>query len=138
LKVCFARVPRPFPMGFVLGLVGGIALAGFYFLWNAGVPGIGGCRFRDFARIPCPTCGGSRCISALFHGHPGAAFMQNPAVMAGILILWGWFLISLAAEVIGRREIEVDFSRAEKTTLRILAVTVPLANWAYLLARNGS
>ena len=138
MKVGFTKVPRPFPLGFVLGVVGGIALAGFVLLLPYGIPALGGCRFREWTGYPCPTCGGSRSILALSHGRMGQAFIQNPMVFVGILVLAGWFMLSLITEVIGRREIEVSLSRAEKTLLRILTVTIPLANWAYLLVRNGS
>jgi len=137
LRIRFEKVPRLFPLGFVFGLVGSVALTGFYFLLPYCIPVIGGCRFREWTGIPCPTCGGSRSIYALFHGRLGESFAQNPMVLIGALTLAGWFLLSLAAEVIPRREMEVELTRWEKILLRVLAVAFPLATWAYLLVRMG-
>jgi hypothetical protein len=137
LKFRFNRVPRPFPLGAVLGLVGGVALAGYYFLLPLRIPGIGGCRLRSATGWPCPTCGGSRSIFALFHGHVGESFLQNPMVFTGILVLAGWFLVSLWTEVGARKEMSVELTRGEKILLRVLVMALPLGNWAYLAVRAG-
>jgi hypothetical protein len=135
LRLFFKKVPRPFPLGFVFGLVGAIALAGFYFVTSLS-PGIGiECAFKKWTGFPCPTCGGTRSIHALAHGRIGEAFTLNPLVFAGILALGAWALTSLAVEVIVRREIDVELTRSEKWMARGMAAAVLLSGWAYLLAR---
>ena len=96
-----------------------------------------GCRFRDWTGRPCPTCGGSRALRDLVHGRIGEAFLHNPLVVAGIALLAGWFLLSLAVEVFGKREMDLVLSRGEKVAARILVVGLPLINWAYLIWWQG-
>ena len=125
--------PDRFPLGFVFGLAGLITLPAFYFLQRRMPRLLSGCRFRDWSGWPCPTCGGSRTIHDLVHGRIAEAFLHNPLIVAGIALLAAWFLLSLAVEVIGRREIEFVLSRREKFAARVLIVALPLINWAYLV-----
>lgn len=128
--------PDRFPLGFIFGLAGLIALPAFYFLQPRFPRLLSGCRFREWSGWPCPTCGGSRAIHSLFHGRIGEAFLHNPLVVLGIAGLAAWFLLSLAVEVVGKREIEFILSRREKIAARILVVALPLINWAYLIWRQ--
>lgn len=129
--------PDRFPLGFVFGLAGLIALPAFYFLQRRFPLMLTGCRFRDWTGRPCPTCGGSRALRDLVHGRIGEAFLHNPLVVAGIALLAGWFLLSLAVEVFGKREMDLVLSRGEKVAARILVVGLPLINWAYLIWWQG-
>jgi hypothetical protein len=133
LRLILRVNPDRFPLGFVFGLAGLIALPAFYFLQPRFPRLLSGCRFRDWSGWPCPTCGGSRAIHALFHGRIGEAFLHNPLVVLGLALLAGWFLLSLAVEVIGRREMELQFTAREKIAARVLVVLLPLLNWGYLL-----
>jgi len=133
LNIRFERVRRPFPLGFVLGVVGGVALAGFHFLQPYGLSALGRCRFKDFTGWPCPSCGGTRSIEALFHGRIVESFSWNPLVCAGIVVLGCWFLLSLGAEVARRREMMVELTSGEAWIFRIMVVVLPLANWFYLI-----
>ena len=134
MKIKFQKVARPFPLGFVLGLVGGVALAGFHILQPYGLSALSRCRFKDYTGWPCPTCGGTRSIEALFRGRLLESFAWNPLVCAGIIALACWFLLSLGAEVARRREMTVELAAGEKWILRILVVVLPPANWIYLMA----
>lgn len=137
MKFHFNKIPRPFPLGFIFGLVSAVALAGFYFVMSLN-PGVGiECAFKKWTGYPCPSCGGTRTVFALAQGRIGEAFAWNPLVFAGILALTAWALLSLAVEVIGRREIEVELTRCEKWLARLLAAVLLLGGWAYLLARAG-
>jgi hypothetical protein len=137
LRLVLRANPDRFPLGFVFGLAGLITLPAFYFLQPRFPRLLSGCRFREWSGRPCPTCGGSRAIHDLMHGRIGEAFLHNPLVVAGLALLAGWFLLSLAAEVVGRREIEVILSRREKIAARVLAVALPLINWGYLIWSQG-
>ena len=135
MRLLFKKVPRPFPLGFVFGLVGAIALTGFYFVMSLS-PGFGvECAFKKWTGYPCPSCGGTRTVFALARVHLWEAFAWNPLVFTGLLALGAWALVSLAVEVIGRREIEVELSRCEKWLARLLAAAIFLGGWAYLLLR---
>ena len=129
--------PDRFPLGFVFGLAGLIALPAFYFLQPRFPRLLSGCRFREWSGWPCPTCGGSRAIAYLAYGKIGKAFINNPLVVLGIAFLVAWFLLSLAVEVFGRRELDLQLSSREKIMARIMAVLLPLLNWGYLIWRQG-
>ena len=132
MKVRFEKVPRPFPLGFVFGLASTVALAGFYFVMSMS-PGFGvECAFKKWTGYPCPTCGGTRAVSALARGRLGEALAWNPLVFAGLLALAAWALLSLCVEVVGRREMEVELTRLEKWLARALALLLVLGGWAYL------
>jgi hypothetical protein len=133
LRLRLRANPDPFPLGFVFGLAGLVALPAFYFLQPRFPSLLSGCRFREWSGRPCPSCGGSRALADLFHGRVGEAFLHNPLVVLGLALLAGWFLLSLYFEVIRRREIVFELSRAERITARVLVVLLPLANWGYLL-----
>lgn len=51
------------------------------------------CPVKLVSGYPCPSCGTTRSIQALMHGHIGEAFMINPfgiisvAIIIGVLIL---------------------------------------------------
>jgi hypothetical protein len=137
LNVRLEKVPRPFPLGFVLGLVGGAALAGFHFLQPYGLAALGRCRFKDYTGWPCPSCGGTRSIEALFRGRLAESFTWNPLVCAGVLVLAAWFLLSLGLEAARGREMTVELTRGETWAVRGLVVALPLADWIYLAAREG-
>ncbi len=137
MRLVLTKTKDPFPLGFVFGLVGLVALPAFYLLQPRFPALLSGCRFRDWTGWPCPSCGGSRAIRDLFRGDVLEAFLHNPLVVLGIALFAGWFLLSLAVEVIGRNEMEFILSRREKIAARILLVALPLINWGYLIWGQG-
>lgn len=64
------------------------------------------CVLRMFFGIYCPGCGGTRAISALFHGQFLDSFICHPLVPY-TAIIGGWFLISQTIERISKHKIKI-------------------------------
>ena len=45
------------------------------------------CPFYEVTGLYCPGCGGTRCLTALMHGHPLLALHENPATIVLLLFL---------------------------------------------------
>ncbi len=58
----------------------------------------GVCLFKHVTHIPCPSCGTTRSMLALIHGHIGEAFLLNPLgvlLAPAVLLLPVWLLADL-------------------------------------------
>ncbi len=105
-------------------------------LWDVLAPHLGRCTFRSITGIPCPTCGATRGVLALLHHHPVQAFLLNPLVAAGTVILvaggllaplWAW-----------RRGTAPVLETPLPRWLRLAAVLLILANWGWvILSQTG-
>jgi hypothetical protein len=94
------------------------------------------CPLRALAGIPCATCGMTHAFVHLAHGEAGRAFAASPlgAVLAGAA--WLYALLDLARLALG-----VPLPAPAPPVLRAataLAVVAVLANWAWLLVREGT
>jgi len=68
----------------LLALGGSAGAVAWRAAWiTAGLP-LPHCAFRAMTGCPCPTCGATRCVLALLHGHAGAALAWNPLVFCGL------------------------------------------------------
>ena len=92
------------------------------------------CAFKAVTGLPCVTCGSTRSLVELLHGHLLAAVRWNPLAFAAIC---GLFVFDLYAAIvlIGRtaRLRVVDWTASEKTAVRIAVIGLLLLNWFYLL-----
>jgi uncharacterized protein DUF2752 len=96
------------------------------------------CPFLAVTGYPCLTCGATRCAIALGHGNFSAAWLWNPlalVALCGVVVFDVYAAIVLIARAPRLRL--VDWSRAEKNTIRIAVVTLIVVNWIYLLAHRG-
>ena len=75
-----ARAGLPVTAGI---LAGGVALSAAYATTGIGLP----CPFLALTGWRCPLCGGTRMGSALLHGDLGSAFLANPVVLVGVVVL---------------------------------------------------
>lgn len=92
------------------------------------------CPLRRFLGIPCPTCGTTRAIAALFRGSVREALALNP-LMAALLCV-GMPLLSVHALVCGVDATEGLLRRLSGSRLFWWAVALlAAANWAYLLTK---
>ena len=79
---------RPFRATTGLAYLGGLAASGvglsaLYAATGVGLP----CPFRMATGWDCPLCGGTRLGAALLHGDLVAAFLYNPVVLTGLVML---------------------------------------------------
>ena len=107
-------------------------------LWFAhGLPTLR-CPFLAVTGYPCLTCGATRSALGLLHGNFSAAWLWNPLAL---LALVGVALFDVYAAIVllarAPRLRIVDWTRAEKNTVRIGIIILILANWAYLVAHRA-
>ena len=92
------------------------------------------CAFHDLTRLPCLTCGMTRCGIQFFHGHFLAAFKWNPfvfAVLCGVIAFDVYALATVMART-PRLRIHVSTQLAKKF-LRVSVISALAVNWIYLL-----
>ncbi len=117
-------------------------VAGYAWLWYASTTASSTtvCLSKKITRIPCPSCGTTRSVAALFHGQFTAALYWNPLGLVVFLIL----LISpcwLLWDTLKRRQsLWNSYLQAEKI-LRKKSVAIPLiilvlANWIWNICKH--
>ena len=94
------------------------------------------CPFHALTGLPCPTCGTTRALAALSGGRLAAALTWNPlaAVAAVSCVLAG--LTSATRRVAGLEAFRLETTPGERAAVRVAAVLLVGANWAYLVARD--
>ena len=111
--------------------VAAIGLAAGWFLLGLPWPR---CAFHDLTGLPCVTCGMTRTAIQFFQGHFLAAFHWNPLVFVVLCSLSIFNAYALFVLVTRAPRLRLVFnSRGEKQYVRIIAITVLLLNWGYLL-----
>lgn len=120
----------------VLGALSAAAvlLAAWTFPWWGGVlPGL--CPLREVTGIPCPTCFGTRAVTALMAGDWRTSLRLNPMVGAAAIGLIAYLPFSIAT-IVGAwprpRLATLDTAGAARS-----GVALVLANWIYLLIAHG-
>jgi len=95
---------------------------------------MGACPWRALSGIPCPTCGGTRCMIELTHLEFGAALAMNPLVTLAGLAAAAYAVHALGVWLLGWRRWRPNVSspRAQRV-LRIGTVAALLLNWIYLI-----
>jgi hypothetical protein len=92
------------------------------------------CVFHAVTKLPCVTCGMTRCGIQFFHGHFVAALKWNPLVftaLCGVIVFDLYALVTLATRA-PRLRIYLSTHQA-KTFLRISIISALAVNWIYLL-----
>lgn len=64
------------------------------------------CVVNSIFGLYCPGCGGTRAVSALFHGKFITSFIYHPLVLYTAVVA-GWFLISQSIERISKHRIRI-------------------------------
>ncbi len=95
---------------------------------------LGVCPWRALTGIPCPTCGGTRCMMELTRLDLAAALAMNPLVTLAGLGAAAYAVHALGVWLLGWRRWRPSVSspRAQRA-LRIGTVAALLLNWAYLI-----
>ncbi len=93
------------------------------------------CPFRALTGLPCPSCGATRALAAATRLRLGGAFALNPLAAAGCVA--AALFVPYAAVAVGLRRKRlrpVEVGPRAAPLLRLGAVLLIAANWAYLLA----
>jgi hypothetical protein len=95
------------------------------------------CMWHELTGLPCPGCGGTRCLRHLLSGRLSAAFAMNPLVFLGLasVALYDVYAAVVLAFRLPRLRIE-SVPRWLGNLARFGAVAALLANWAWLIARK--
>ena len=91
------------------------------------------CLFKLFTGTPCPTCGTTRGVWRLLHGHVVQAWLCNPLVFSIGLA----FLTVGALRVLFARAVHISLTKNERRIAWFLAVVLLIANWAYVIIYVG-
>ena len=111
-------------------IVGGAVWLAFALPWPR-------CAFLAVTGLPCVTCGATRCAIAFLRGDFLSALRWNPLAFVAFCALIAFDLYA-AIVVVGRlpRLRMVDWTAAEKSAVRIVAISLLALNWIYLLAHH--
>ncbi|ODS84233.1 MAG: hypothetical protein ABS46_04335 [Cytophagaceae bacterium SCN 52-12] len=118
----------------LLAGAGGFAWLGYSLLSHRPLGG-GVCLIKQVTGVPCPSCGTTRAIDALLHGHFTESVLLNPfglLVFSAMALFPLWVLADLLT---GNNSFFYFYSRAEKL-LRRKYIAIPLAvlvllNWIW-------
>jgi hypothetical protein len=92
------------------------------------------CVFHDVTRLPCVTCGMTRCGIQFFQGHFLAAFEWNPLVFAALCSVITFDVYALATLVARTPRLRIRVAtQGAKTLLRVSVISALALNWIYLL-----
>ena len=90
------------------------------------------CAFKAVTGLPCLTCGTTRAFARLFTLDLTGAVTMNPLAAAVALALIPWGLADLA--LLPRdRALALEVSPGLAPFVRVTAVALVFANWAYLI-----
>jgi hypothetical protein len=91
------------------------------------------CLFKHWTGIPCPTCGATRMVAALLSGDALGAAGWNPLLFFALGAVVVWAVGSAVRLVFGLPVWRFALAPRERLRLRLLACTVLVACWAYLV-----
>jgi hypothetical protein len=114
--------------------LGSLAVAAVWFALGLPWPH---CIFLAVTGHPCITCGATRAAIAFFHLDFWSAWQWNPLVFTTLcgLSIFDAYAFAVLVVRAPRLRLVQQFTRSEKSFLRLIAVILLLSNWIYLLSR---
>jgi hypothetical protein len=124
----------------VYGIIWMIAIAGFAWLLLLPELPVNTCIFKQATGLPCPSCGSSRSVQALLHGHWLQIFSYNPlGIITFFMVLVG-AIWSVADVFRGSQSLYVSIKKWLAFIKRPLAawglILIILANWLWNIAKH--
>ncbi len=107
------------------------AIIGFVFVKLGIIPPMK-CQFKEFTGYPCPTCGTTRLVLAVYNFHFFSAFKYNPFIFVSGVMVFLWSLTGLFP-LFFKKKLVFIFSKKEKRVILILLILFLILNWAYLI-----
>jgi hypothetical protein len=127
------RSPLP-PITWLATVVLALAAAGAAWL-RAGFP-LPGCPLREWAGVPCATCGTGRMLAALVAGDVSAAAGFNPFVLVVLASALLWVLAAVALRGSGRPWRPIGLGRRGQRVLALAAAVLFVLSWAWQIWRH--
>ena len=112
-------------------VIGFAAIGGFVIVKLGMLPPMK-CHFKEFTGYPCPTCGTTRLMLALYNFHFIEAFKYNPFMFIFGVILGLWSMTGFLPLLI-KKKLVISISQKEKKVLIIVLAILFFANWVYLI-----
>lgn len=99
-----------------------------------------GCLLKMLLHVPCPSCGATRSVVAVFRGDVTGAFCSNPLgllLAVGLVTLPVWLLTDLAFRraTLYRLFLHADALLRRRRIFAVFACAI-LANWVWMLVRQ--
>jgi Protein of unknown function (DUF2752) len=113
--------------------LGSLAFAAVWFALHLPWPH---CLFLTITGHPCLTCGATRSAIAFFHFDFWNAWKWNPLVLCFLSGLSIFDAYAFAVLILRAPRLRLaKFTASEKNFIRVAAIVLLVANWAYLLSR---
>ena len=87
------------------------------------------CLVKRLTGVECPTCGFTRGVVSLLHGHIAQAWLYNPLLYFALAL----FFTTTAVRIVSARSFRINLSNKERTAAWILAGVLFFANWIYVI-----
>ena len=94
------------------------------------------CAFKAVTGFPCPACGSTRSLACLAQGDIAASMAMNPLFFLLIIAAIGAFVVNGTLRLCRLPLPSMDLTAFEADCIRVAAVLVVLANWAFLAAHR--
>ncbi|HSD28768.1 MAG TPA: DUF2752 domain-containing protein [Vicinamibacteria bacterium] len=120
------------PLGAIFGGIGLLAAGGVWLLRLDHLP-LTFCLFKGLTGLPCPTCGSTRALGHLVALDFAGALRLNPFTTVLAVLVAAWAIADLALLPRGRA-LGLEVSPRLGFAIRVSALLLFLANWAYLVA----
>jgi len=99
------------------------------------------CLVKAVTGIPCPSCGTTRALTGLVHGHIAESLLVNPfgLVLAGGLIvfpLWVSFDLLRRKDGFFRFFLSVERTFSQHTWIRLMGSSFIVLNWIWNITKG--
>ncbi|MGB7528561.1 DUF2752 domain-containing protein [Sphingobacterium cellulitidis] len=99
------------------------------------------CPVKLITGYPCPSCGTTRSISALLHGHLWEAILINPLGLISLAIILV-FVVLVLIDLVGKKSYYYEiYHRTERylqqhKVLSVFLIILVIANWLWNISKG--
>ena len=95
------------------------------------------CPLLKHTGIACPTCGGTRAGLALGRLDPLGAWLENPLITVGLLVLGMWFAYAMVATLVKGLRFNLRVATGESRVIRLVFTALIVGTWIYEIKRHA-